>query len=227
MFPDLEEQLDQSYPQFIRLDLTSEVFAPIKLNNLEIGPHELVELSLKIDFHRESTPIRLLGSKTEQLLLNIASNLREANLFPFTREIATDGIFSKDQKLIKLTEETFGSGNFRTLAEQLERIPDYDVRILLNNQEYLREVAKGIRLRNFAFCKDYLPHYISASGIPLVNRLADQLENNDLRQAIALRLNEGDKLRNRGQLTEYIKRIFGTGFRLLKDFSGNTENLQE
>lgn len=47
-----------------------------------------------------------------------------------------------------------------------------------------------------------------------VTAIAERLEDGDLDHAIAIRLNEGDKLRDYGEVSEYIQRTFGSGFRL-------------
>ncbi len=207
--------------EILRLDLTTEVIAPIKLNGLQIGPKELIALAEKIDQY-----LKLKRKPTEevQTLEFISSQLMTGDLGVFTRELRPQGLLPKDQHLITLAEETFGIGSFPNLATQLAQIPDYETQLLSADPEFLNSVALELKRLNLEYCTKRLPHFIAQGGIPLFTLLANCLEANNLKHTIAIRLNEGDKMRNRGELSEYIQKIFGTGFRLSKDYYAKYPN---
>ncbi len=208
----LQNDLSRDSKRLIRLDLFSQIPEPLIFQDKVIGLLELKRLAAVID---QSIPMRGRVTDNDLMLLKISTMLEVGDLGIFSREMQLHPkIFQKYPKVERTITKLFGA--IEKIADQLATIADFDQRLLKAEPEYLLAISQELQRRN----KEYGAKSISNSAAPnnnacyCISQLSAALEKGDLRHAIVIRLCEGDKMRGKGQLTEYIENIFGTGFRL-------------
>ncbi len=183
----------------------------VELSGRSFSRKNLAEVSgqLKIILDEES-----LGEEDKSFLEDLCQDLERGDLHRFSQRIR---VYDIDASVCPRAKE-FLEGIFGPLDDldlRLLQLPDFDERMLFCEESFIRELCAELQRLNIAYCGERLPHLLEEGGLHTVRSMILYLERGDFRSAIAVRMNEGDKLRNKGELSAYIYSIFGRGERLL------------